>query len=100
MGDASRSAQYGERRPSPTRRRGAAIEPAEPRPPVDLGLIRPDRDVSMAGIARNVVEQRASFPPPRPARQSSASHQPHLSQATRRRTWAEFRLPPASTSAV
>jgi hypothetical protein len=63
MADASRSAQHGEHRRSPARWRGAAIEPAEPRPPVDLGVILPDRDARMAGIARNVVEQRASLPP-------------------------------------
>jgi len=35
-----------------------AIEPEEPRPLVDLGLIMPDRDARMAGLARNIAERR------------------------------------------
>jgi len=35
-----------------------ATEPADPSPPVELGLIMPDRDTRMAGLGRNLAEQR------------------------------------------
>ncbi|HVF79996.1 MAG TPA: hypothetical protein VNA28_17015 [Solirubrobacteraceae bacterium] len=33
-------------------------EPADPNPPVQLGLIMPDRDTRMANLGRNIAEQR------------------------------------------
>lgn len=33
-------------------------EPADPNPPVELGLIMPDRDARMASLGRNIAEQR------------------------------------------
>jgi len=35
-----------------------ATEPADPSPPVELGLTMPDRDTRMAGLGRNLAEQR------------------------------------------
>ena len=35
-----------------------ATEPADPSPPVELGLIMPDRDARMASLGRNIAEQR------------------------------------------
>jgi hypothetical protein len=35
-----------------------ATESADPSPPVELGLIMPDRDTRMAGLGRNLAEQR------------------------------------------